>query len=66
MQAKMNDGTYGEIMPYEKKGLERMLEDPNVEKVEVFNATEKEMKRRKKLSKKKYGKVPSIKSSRNL
>ena len=49
MQEKMIDGSYGEPVPFDEKRMGTMLQDPNVEHVEVFNASKKEMHRRKQL-----------------
>lgn len=49
MQERMNDGSYGEPVPYDETEMKRKLADPDVDHVEVFNATAKEMHRRKQL-----------------
>ncbi len=45
----MNDGSYGEPVPFDKGKMQEMLEDENVEHVEVFQAKDNELKRRKRL-----------------
>lgn len=63
MQAKHFDGSYGKIEPYTGEGLQRRLAQPNVEHVEVFEATEENLKARQRLLgvKKRYQKAPKNK-----
>jgi len=49
MQAKHFDGSYGPIEPYTGEGLQKRMAQPNVEHVEVFEATEENLKARQKL-----------------
>lgn len=48
MQAKMNDGAFGPISEMSQKGIQELLKNEEVEHVEVFEATPKELKKRKK------------------
>lgn len=49
MQERMLDGSYGNPVPYDESEMKRMLADPGVNHVDVFNATPDEMHRRKQL-----------------
>lgn len=59
MQAKHYDGSYAQIEAFTTAGLKKRLAQPNVEHVEVFEATEENLKARKKLLgvKKRYQKA---------
>ncbi|WP_340112645.1 hypothetical protein [Maribellus mangrovi] len=46
MQERMIDGSVGAPMPFSNENLERSLNDPNVESVDVFRATPEAMRRR--------------------
>lgn len=63
MQAKHFDGSYGPIEPYTGEGLQKRMAQPNVQHVEVFEATEENLKARQKLLgvKKRYQKKPKNK-----
>lgn len=63
MQAIYKDGTCGPIEPYTGECLQKRIQDPNVKHVEVFEATEENLKFRQKLLgvKKRYQKAPKIK-----
>ena len=64
MQAKHHDGTYGPVMPFDTKELEKQLTNPNVKHVEVFEATAENIKNRQKFLgiKKRYQKKPKNKN----
>ncbi|WP_372934959.1 hypothetical protein [Mariniphaga sediminis] len=47
MQEKFADGSYGEPRPFNQSEMEELVKDPNVEHVEVFEGTEKEIARRR-------------------
>lgn len=49
MQEKRWDGSFGEIKPMTPENMERSLKDPNVQHVEVFEATEENLKYRQRL-----------------
>lgn len=63
MQAKHFDGSYGPIEPFDDNELKKILAQPNVEHVEVFEATEENLKARHRLLgvKKRYQKKPKNK-----
>lgn len=63
MQAKHNDGSFGPLEPFDGNALKERLSQPNVQHVEVFEATEENIKARQKLVgvKKRYQKAPKIK-----
>jgi len=63
MQVKHIDGSYGPIEPYTGEGLRKRMAQPNVQHVEVFEATEENLKARQKLLgvKKRYQKKPKNK-----
>ena len=63
MQAKHFDGSYGPIEPYTGEGLQKRMAQPNVQHVEVFEATEENIKSRQRLLgvKKRYQKKPKNK-----
>ncbi|CAL2106686.1 conserved hypothetical protein [Tenacibaculum sp. 190524A02b] len=63
MQAKMKDGSWNEVQDFNEVDLKNLLGNPKVEKVEVFNATPEELKKRKKKFKTSRGfkKAPRIK-----
>ena len=63
MQASYKDGSFGPIEPFTAEGLKERIQDPNVKHVEVFEATEENLKYRQKLLgvKKRYQKVSKIK-----
>ena len=63
MQAKHFDGSYGPIEPYTGEGLQKRMAQPNVQHVEVFEATEENLKARQKLLgvNKRYQKKPKNK-----
>lgn len=48
MQVKHHDGSFGPIEPYTLDNLEKAMSNPNVEHVEVFNATPEQLEWRKK------------------
>lgn len=49
MQARDNFGGYGEPIPYNKDKMESLLDGDDIDCVEVFRATEKELTRRTEL-----------------
>lgn len=51
MQEKRYDGSYGEPRPFNQQEMEELVKDPEVEHVEVFEGTEKEIARRRSLRK---------------
>lgn len=59
MQAKNYDGSYSPIEEFSAAAMSKLLSDPNVEHVEVFEATEENIEYRKKLLgvKKRYQKA---------
>ena len=63
MQVKHFDGSYGPIEPFDGDKLKERLAQPNVEHVEVFEATEENLKARQRLLgvKKRYQKKPKNK-----
>lgn len=46
MQERMMDGSYGEPRPYNSAQMEESLKNPDVSHVEIFEARDKELKRR--------------------
>lgn len=54
MQAVNNNGIFGKVQEYDAKELESMIQDENVDRVEVFNGTPENLKKRKKMTGKKY------------
>ena len=60
MQAKNNDGTYGEILPYTPEGLTAEMAKLNVQHVEVFEGSKENIRKRTMLLgvKKRYQKCP--------
>lgn len=53
MQEKRFDGSYGEPKPLTPEGLKEALDKPTTQHVEVFEATEENLKYRNRLFKKK-------------
>ena len=68
MQAKYNDGSFGPIEPFSEEGLKERMQNPNVKHVEVFEATEENLKYRNRLLgvKKRFQKTPKIEKRNNL
>lgn len=68
MQAHNYDGSFGPIEEFDGDLLQKRLADPNVKHVEVFEATEENIKFRKTLLgvKKRYQKIPVQKVKGNL
>ena len=61
MQAKNYDGTFGKALKFEPITLREMLELTEVEHVEVFKATDKEIKKHNKFHLgKRFKKAPTI------
>ncbi len=61
MQSVNYNGMFGEVLRHDAKKLGEMLEDKNVERVEVFKATDKEIKKHNKFCMgKRFQKVPTI------
>ena len=54
MQSVNNNGIFGEVQEYDTKNLQSMLKDKSVDRVEVFNGTPENIKKRKSMSGKKY------------
>ena len=44
MQAVDKNGKYGDIEPYTREGLTKLLERPNTDHVEIFTPTEENLK----------------------
>ena len=62
MQAKNLAGDFGEVLRYSKTKMKSLLEDDSVESVEVFEATDAEIKKHNKYSVgKRFKKAPRIK-----
>jgi hypothetical protein len=63
MQAIYKNGTCGPIEPYTGECLKERIQDPNVKHIEVFEATEENIKYRNRLLKvkKRFQKAPKIK-----
>jgi hypothetical protein len=68
MQAKHYDGSFGPVENYDSEILKARLANPNVSHVEVFEATEEQLKFRQKLfsSKKRYQKAKPTKPRSDL
>lgn len=54
MQSVDKKGILGEPIPFNADQLSKMLSDPNIDHVDVFEGTEENIKNRKKLAGKKY------------
>lgn len=62
MQARNLSGNFGDVLRHSNEGLQSLLEDDNVEAVEVFKATDAEIKKHNKYSiGKRFQKAPKIK-----
>lgn len=48
MQVKHHDGSFGPIEPYTEAKMKKAMSNPDVEHVEVFNATPEQLEWRKK------------------
>ncbi|PIF33011.1 hypothetical protein CLU81_3581 [Flavobacterium sp. 9] len=60
MQSIHHDGSYGKLKPFSQEEMLQELKNPDVSHVEVFEATEEQIKYRQKLfnSKTRYQKSP--------
>lgn len=66
MQSVNYSGMFGEVLKHDEKTLKEMLENKNVERIEVFKATNQEIKDHNKFRMgKRFKKVPKIKCSDN-
>ena len=60
----------GPVLPYEPEELEKLLGNPKIDRVEVFDGTPEKLKKRKAMTGKKYSvrkayqKAPKIKSKK--
>ena len=65
MQAKRYNGSFGEAMRYSPKDLQFLLEKESVESVEVFKATDDEIKEHNKYKVgKRFQKAPRVKRAK--
>ena len=65
MQQKNLDGSYGEPIPYDQVTMGKMLDDPEVEHVEVFNNTPDELSKRRLLFEQSQAKKRQKRKSKN-
>lgn len=65
MQAKHFDGSFGPIEPFSNEALKRTVAMPQVQHVEIFEATEENIRARQRLLgvKKRYQKSPKNKKN---
>lgn len=54
MQSVDKNGLYGAIEEFHQGKLQKMLKDPEIERVEVFEGTPENLEKRKKMVGKKY------------
>lgn len=59
MQSVNNDGVFGKIQELDMAEMLKMSKDPNIDRVEVFNGTPENIKKRKKMIGKKYSLKPA-------
>ncbi|MGB5818845.1 MAG: hypothetical protein WBG90_05120 [Saonia sp.] len=66
MQSVNNEGIYGEIEALNTDKMAKMLEKPEIDRVEVFNATPENLENRKKMAGKKYSIVPAYRKATKI
>ena len=59
MQSVDNNGVFGAVKVYKANELAKMLEDPEIDRVEIFKGTPERLEKRKKMVGKKYSLKPA-------
>ena len=59
MQSVDHSGVFGEVEPFYGDKLSEMLKNPDIDRVEVFEGTPENIKKRKKMVGKKYKVTPA-------
>ncbi|RDY57696.1 hypothetical protein [Flagellimonas nanhaiensis] len=63
MQSVDHNGILGPIREFEAGELEKMLKDPNIDHVDVFEGTPENLEKRKKMIGKKYSIKPAYRKA---
>jgi len=66
MQSRNNDGTLGDIMPFDEEAMKREIEKEHVSHVEVFNGIPSEIAKRQAALAKQRNEEPKRKKKRKL